>query len=156
MNNQFPNYQPTKPISAKRQWFAYFAIILFFNIFVLLSEKYPILLKYIAGGNGSKRYIASDGSFEGFVELEKGTYNIIFYLLMTISIVILFCVLKINAQTKSDKMKDKDGSVRLQLTYLIGALGLLLFLIHGEWEKFLLFSALAVIGIFKVFPGREK
>ncbi|MFA6097821.1 MAG: hypothetical protein WC788_09450 [Candidatus Paceibacterota bacterium] len=155
MDNQITGYQPKETISAKRLWFAYFAIFLFFNFFVVLSEKYPNLLGYIIGVSVSKKNISSDGSFKGFVELESGTYDATFYILLALSVIFLLIILKISAQAKTDQTKDGSGSIRLQLTYLIGSLGLLLFMFHGEFIKFMLFSVLALIGILKTIPKNK-
>jgi len=79
----------------------------------------------------------------------------IFYLLLILSAVFLLIIFKINAQAKSNEKKDNNGHIRLQLTYLIGSLGVLLFLLHGELSKFLFFSVLASVGILKTFPKKR-
>lgn len=132
-----------KPISNKILWFMFFIAIFVYNIvavFISYDEKF--------GGNG-------------FIGMESGLYSMLFYTFIIISIVNFIVIFKLKAKTDvKSPVQQSSGKeinyavVRIAFAESMAIFGLVLFLINGDFNHLLLFTALAIAGMFLVYPKK--
>lgn len=142
-NNLLSTNNISKPPSNKILWSMFFIAIFVYNIvavFVSYDEKF--------GENG-------------FIGMESGLYSMLFYALIIISIVNFIVIFKLKAKMDiKSPVRQSSGKevnyavVRIALAESMAIFGLVLFLINGDFNHLLLFTALAVFGMFIVYPRK--
>lgn len=142
LNNSTTNNIP-KPPSDKILWSMFFVAIFVYNVvavFMSYDEKF--------GENG-------------FVGMESGSYSMLFYALIIISIINFIVIFKLKAKAESKiPILSSSGKainytvIRIVFAESMAIFGLVLFLINGSFNHLLLFTALAVIGMFIVYPKK--
>jgi len=142
-NNQPLTNNIPKPASNKILWFMFFIAIFVYNIvavFMSYDEKF--------GENG-------------FIGMESGLYSLLFYALIIVSAVNFIVIFKLKARAESKTpILSSSGKeinytvVRMAFAESMAIFGLMLFLTNGNFDHLLLFTALAVIGMFFVYPKK--
>ncbi len=142
-NNQPLTNNIPKPASNKILWFMFFIAIFVYNIvavFMSYDEKF--------GENG-------------FIGMESGMYSLLFYAFIIISVINFVVIFKLKAKTdiKSPTQQSSGKEinytvVRIAFAESMAIFGLALFLVNGNFNHLLFFTALAIVGMFLVYPKK--
>jgi hypothetical protein len=143
LNNLIPTNNIPKPPSNKILWYMFFIAIFVYNIvavFMSYDEKF--------GENG-------------FIGTESGLYSMLFYALIIISFINFIVIFKLKAKSESKTpILNSSGKeinytvVRIAFAESMAIFGLVLFLINGNFNHLMFFTALAIVGMFIVYPRK--
>ena len=144
MENQTNNQPSVKPPNEKLFWYAFFGAIFIYSIVAVIIAQ---------TGEGFE-----EG--KGFVELEGEIFSMLFYILLFISVIQLAILFKWNSKMEHKatevlfENKKNLFMIKYALAEAMAVYGLVLFLTNGNFNYLILFSGLAVIGMFLSYPRK--
>jgi len=163
-NDQMSQSRVPKQPSKKVLWSVFFIAIFIYNIVAILISQMPsesrvrTFAPKLAGTDIEAR-VQTQNEFAGFIEIDSGTYSLLFYLFLIISAVnfIVIFKLKPKAESKNAILNSSGGPInygllRIAFAESMAIFGLVLFLISGNFSHLILFTALAIIGMIFVYP----
>jgi len=142
MNYRYNGQLPEKPLKEKLLWFAFFSAIFIYNVVAVLISQ-------------SGEFFEGD---EGFVGLDGKIISILFYVFLLFSIVQLVVLFKWNPKKKynlAELPPRNSGNLSVMKYGIAEAMaiyGLTLFLMNGDFNHLILFSGLAIVGMFLSYP----
>ena len=142
MNYRSNGQLPVKPLNEKLLWFAFFSAIFIYNIVAVLNSQ-------------SGEFLEGD---KGFVGLDGEMISILFYVFLLFSIVQLVVLFKWNPKKKYNPAElppRNSGNLSVMKYGIAEAMaiyGLTLFLMNGNFNHLILFSGLAIVGMFLSYP----
>ena len=141
MENQINNQLPVKPPNEKLLWFAFLGAIFIYNIVAVMISR-------------SSEFFEKE---RGFVGLDSEMLSVLFYILLFLSIIQLAILFKWNSKvehkpTESLPENKKIFTIKYALAESMAIYGLTLFLMNGNFNHLILFSGLAVVGMFLSYP----
>ena len=131
-----------KPLNEKLLWFAFFSAIFIYNIVAVIISR-------------SGEFFDEDA---GFVGLDSEMLSILFYVFLLFSIIQLVILFKWNPKKKYNPAElppKNNGNLSVMKYGIAEAMaiyGLTLFLMNGNFSHLILFSGLAVVGMFLSYP----
>ncbi|MFZ2969707.1 MAG: hypothetical protein WA063_01015 [Minisyncoccia bacterium] len=140
-NNRLSINNTPKPPSSKVFWFVFFIAIFIYNIVAIV--------------------MSSDEKFgeNGFIGMDNGTYSMLFYAFLAVSAVNFVVIFKLKSKTdvkfpvRQASGKEINYSlVKIAFAESMAIFGLMLFLMNGNFSHLMLFTVLAIVGMFLVYP----
>ena len=144
MENQTNNQAPAKPPNEKLIWFAFLGAIFVYSIVAVIISQ---------SGEGFE-----EG--KGFVGLDGEMFSVLFYTLISLSIIQLIVLFKWNSKVEHKQVEALPESkknlftIKYALADAMAVYGLTLFLMNGNFNHLILFSGLAVVGMFLSYPKK--
>ena len=142
MNYHSNNQSSEKPLNEKLLFFIFLSAIFIYNaVAVIISQSGEFFEKG-----------------EGFAGLDGETILILFYVFLFFSIIQLIILLKWNPKRKFSPaelpLQNKGNLfvVKYGIAEAMAIYGLILFLLNGNFDHLILFSVLAIIGMFLSYP----
>ena len=142
MNYHSNNQSSEKPLNEKLLFFAFLSAIFIYNaVAVIISQSGEFFEKG-----------------EGFAKLDGEMISILFYVFLFFSIIQLIILLKWNPKRKfslAELPPQNDGDlfvIKYGIAEAMAIYGLILFLLNGNFDHLILFSVLAIIGMFLSYP----
>lgn len=144
MENQTNNQPPVKPPNEKLLWVAFFGAIFIYSVVaVIISQT----------GEGFE-------AGKGFVGLDSEAFSILFYALLFFAIIQLVVLFKWNSKIEHKQVeilsenKKNLFTIKYALADAMAIYGLVLFLMNGNFNYLILFSGLAIVGMFLSYPKK--
>ena len=142
MENQTNDQLPVKPLNEKIIWFAFFSAIFIYNVVAVLISQ-------------SGEFFGED---MGFVGLDPEMFSILFYVFLVFSIIQLVILFKWNSKIEHKPVevlpenKKNLSMIKYAIAEAMAIYGLTLFLMNGNFSHLILFSGLAIVGMFLSYP----
>jgi hypothetical protein len=137
MDIQNANDQVPKPDARKILWFVFISAIIVYNIIAMLLAQ-------------------AQEDFKGFVASDDGFASLLFYVLLSVSLINFIVLFKLKEKIAKESLPRKKQSLTVA-SYAIGEMmaifGLVLFLVAGNFAYLYSFSVLALVGMILVYPG---